>query len=270
MLTFVHNFTYGGDRSYHDQTRDIIRTWEQGNLPKQAVDLAFVDPPYNFGVKYAEDPTGDKLPTADYIKLCQRTVNIASRLVRRDGLLFWLCPSSHVEIMPRMLTSLFGPRLYTIIKQETFAQYQQKSLTNEYRFLFVHKNSNGDDPLLKGYTFNPNAIRIPSQRQEKYNDKRANPDGRVPGDVWKIRRLQGTSTDHVDWHPAQLPPELLERIILGWTNEGDTVLDMFAGSGNMGLVCQRHKRNSILIDGSATYCEKMRERLRLAGPKGAA
>src|ERR1019366_2287232 len=105
MLTFVHNFTYGGDRSYQEQTGDIISTWEQASLIGQTIDLAFVDPPYNFGVKYADDRSGDRLRRVDYVKLCQRTVNIASRLVRRDGLLFWLCPSAHIEIMPSMLTA---------------------------------------------------------------------------------------------------------------------------------------------------------------------
>lgn len=255
----VHNFVYSLSSPIR-QSAEIKQMYGMAS----PVDVAFADPPYNFGIKYADDPSRDSLPTDDYETLCRRVVYAAAELVRRDGLLFWLCPSSHIEVIPRLLSRYFGPRLYTIIKQETFAQYQQKRLTNEYRFLFVHQNINGVASR-KGTVFNPDAIRIPSDRQLKYKDKRANPKGRVPGDVWKIRRLQGTSTDHVDWHPAQLPPELLERIVLGWTNEGDTVLDMFAGSGNMGLVCKRHNRNAVLIDGSPTYCKKMRERLGLSG-----
>lgn len=251
----VHNFTF----SSQEPLQQLSHLRARG-VEGTKIDLAFVDPPYNLGVKYHDDPTKDKLHLDTYTMLCSRVATLASMLVHHSGLLFWLCPSSHIDFIPAILTSCFGPRLYTIIKQETFSQYQQTRLTNEYRFLFVHQNmygatSNNDS------TFNPNAIRIPSDRQLKYKDKRANPKGRVPGDVWKIRRLQGTSIDHVDWHPAQLPPELLERIVLGWTNEGDTVLDMFAGSGNMGLVCQRHNRNAILLDGSETYCGKMRERL---------
>ena len=94
-------------------------------------------------------------------------------------------------------------------------------------------------------------------------DKRADPRGRVPGQVWDVRRLQGTSKDRVDWHPAQLPPELLARIVLGWSNHGDLVVDGFAGSGNMGAVCKAFGRQFALIEQSPLYCEKIRERLGL-------
>ncbi|MCC6425675.1 MAG: site-specific DNA-methyltransferase [Phycisphaerales bacterium] len=75
----------------------------------------------------------------------------------------------------------------------------------------------------------------------------------TPGDVWKFRRLQGTSVDHVDWHPCQLPPELLQRIVKGWSNPGDTVLDGFAGSGSLAKVCKALGRAFVGVDRSPTY-----------------
>jgi DNA modification methylase len=58
-------------------------------------------------------------------------------------------------------------------------------------------------------------------------------------------------TDLVDdssLHPYRKPPSLIERLILNHTNEGDTVLDPFCGSGVVGDVCERLKRNFICID----------------------
>lgn len=79
----------------------------------------------------------------------------------------------------------------------------------------------------------------------------------VPDEVWMFRRLQGTSHDHVDWHPCQLPPELLERIVLGWSNPGSVVLDGFAGSGSLAKVCKRLGRAFVGVDRSPKYHDEM-------------
>jgi DNA modification methylase len=227
----------------------IQHRWPQP-LSIPPCDLIFCDPPYNFGVAYEDDDTNDHI--SNYREWMGDTVLRLDTLLRPGGTLWWLCPSAHMDFVPHAIRSI-GLILYRIVKQETFAQYQQKTLTDDYRMLFCCQKSGG--PL----AFNPGAIRIPSDRQEKYNDPRANPAGRVPGQVWKVRRLQGTSKDHVDWHPCQLPPELLTRVVDGWTNIGDTVLDAFAGSGSMGRVCKALDRNCILVDQSPTYCEKLKQ-----------
>lgn len=229
-----------------------------------SVSLAFADPPYNIGVQYADDPSADWRNSGEYFTWCDTVIQLMSRALRPGGTLWWLCPEQHGDTIGPVLSRLVGPRVYRVIWRESFAQYQQTSLTADYRFLFCHVKKPiaesaadwGRDLL----TFNPDAIREPSVRQEM-GDKRADPRGRVPGQVWDIRRLQGTAKDRVKWHPAQLPPELLKRIVLGWTNPGDLVLDAFAGSGTMGEACKSYNRRCILVDQSPTYISKMRERL---------
>jgi DNA modification methylase len=222
-------------------------------LPPESCDLVFADPPYNQGIVYADDPTGDK--QIPYNGMCADALQNAARLLRPGGTLWWLCPAHHMDWIPYEMSEEqnFIP-LYRIVKEETFSQYQDRSLTCDYRMLFVGQKDGGK------LTFNPDAIRVQSVRQEM-GDKRANPHGRVPGQIWKFRRLQGTSRDRVDWHPAQLPPEFLKRIVDGWTNVGDTVIDLFAGSGSMGKVCKATGRNCILVDQSPTYLEKMKQEL---------
>jgi adenine-specific DNA-methyltransferase len=224
----------------------------EAGLPKAS--LIFCDPPYNIGVKYADDHTKDRLDPLQYQTWCKLVMVTLDSHLRPGGTLWWLCPPAHADWVGSLLTKMIGPRLYMIVKTETFAQYQQKTLTEDYRLLYCHQKPGGE------LTFNPDSIRVQSERQ-KMGDKRADPRGRVPGQIWTVRRLQGTSVDRVDWHPCQLAPELLSRIVLGWSNPGEVVMDAFAGSGNMGEVCRATGRDFIGVDKSPTYCQRIRERL---------
>jgi site-specific DNA-methyltransferase (adenine-specific)/adenine-specific DNA-methyltransferase len=51
-------------------------------------------------------------------------------------------------------------------------------------------------------------------------------------------------------YPTENSEELLERIIKASSNEGDIVLDAFAGSGTTGAVAEKLKRRWIMIDSS--------------------
>ena len=54
--------------------------------------------------------------------------------------------------------------------------------------------------------------------------------------------------DDAKIHPFRKPPSLIERLVLNHTNEGDTVLDPFAGSFVVADVCKRFNRNCISIE----------------------
>jgi DNA modification methylase len=73
--------------------------------------------------------------------------------------------------------------------------------------------------------------------------------------VWNCKRhwsqYTNVFTDLVDTsslHPYRKPPSLITRLILNHTQEGDTILDPFAGSGVVQDVCQQLGRNSMSIE----------------------
>lgn len=229
-------------------------------------DLVFADPPYNQGIKYKNDPTKDRMSPEDYREFTRLSIAHLRGMARPGATFWWMTTEEHADWTGQMLTDLVGQRIYRIVWHEAFAQYQgNKGLTKDYRFIFCHvvrpEVTTAKDWGRDLMTWNPDNIRIPSARQTVYKDKRANGKGRVPGCVWNIRRLQGTSVDHVDWHPCQLPPELLARIVHGWSNEGDVVLDGFAGSGSLAKVCRQFKRGFVGIDRSETYLTEMEREL---------
>ncbi len=62
-------------------------------------------------------------------------------------------------------------------------------------------------------------------------------------------------------HPAAFPELIAERNILSWSNEGDTVLDCFCGSGTTPKMAKLLNRHYIGIDTSAEYVALANERL---------
>jgi DNA modification methylase len=57
-------------------------------------------------------------------------------------------------------------------------------------------------------------------------------------------------------HPAAFPRELVTRCVLLSTNEGDTVIDPFSGSGTTGEASNNIGRNAILVELNAEYNKK--------------
>jgi DNA modification methylase len=66
------------------------------------------------------------------------------------------------------------------------------------------------------------------------------------------------------YHPTEKPVELLERLILKMTDEGDTVLDPFMGSGATGVACMNTGRKFIGIEIDGDYFAKARTRIEQA------
>jgi len=85
------------------------------------------------------------------------------------------------------------------------------------------------------------------------------PDECVPGNVWGY--AVGCEKDSTGKHPAIFPEALARDHILSWSNEGDTVLDPFSGSGTTAKMARLMGRQFIGIEINPEYCEIARKRL---------
>ena len=70
-----------------------------------------------------------------------------------------------------------------------------------------------------------------------------------------------TSDENAFEHPAIFPEQLAADHITSWSNEGDTVLDPFMGSGTTAKVARALGRHYIGFEISAEYCDIIRQRL---------
>jgi site-specific DNA-methyltransferase (adenine-specific) len=76
------------------------------------------------------------------------------------------------------------------------------------------------------------------------------------GNVWSIKTTTGKNE-----HPATFPEQLAHDHIVSWSNEGDTVLDCFLGSGTTGKVAKQLNRQFIGIEISPEYLEIAKKRI---------
>lgn len=92
--------------------------------------------------------------------------------------------------------------------------------------------------------------------------KKCNFDRGTMNDVWCIKR--GLKDKSLKDHSAIFPEELVERILLNFTDEGDVVYDPFIGTGTTGVVCRKLGRRFIgseLITGYAELATKRIEHI---------
>ncbi|HEM56227.1 MAG TPA: site-specific DNA-methyltransferase [Thermodesulfobium narugense] len=90
--------------------------------------------------------------------------------------------------------------------------------------------------------------------------------GKVGANVWEIpicskaERLKDEQGQKL--HSTQKPIELLKRVILTSTKEGDLILDPMAGTGTTGYVAKMLKRNFVMIEANKRYVKGIEERVK--------
>jgi site-specific DNA-methyltransferase (adenine-specific) len=216
-------------------------------LERESVDLVVTDPPYNIGIDYGYGPDSDR--RRDYDLWCERWVGWCYRALKPHGSLWIISGQEYGAFIDIAIQNAGMTVRNRITWHETFGVYCQKKFGRCSRpIYYAVKNQ-------KRFTFNAEAVTIPSARQAKYGDKRANPAGKIMGDVWQVNRVCGTFRERVAGVPTQLPEELVERIIGVSSNPGDTILDPFAGSGTTLAVAARMGRSGVGCELNPEYAK---------------
>lgn len=183
---------------------DCLRT--MADWPAASIDLIFADPPYNIGYQY--DRYHDRRSDDDYVAWTQRWITACTRLLKPTGSLYILIGDEYAAEARLHLKALQrqGQLLYRnwIIWHYTFGQRCKLKFNRSHAHLFycVGSAAVGPDgrPRLSGnppFTFNYDAVAVPSARMTTYNDRRQNPKGKLPDDTWYLRRFPEAQTWHI-------------------------------------------------------------------------
>lgn len=223
------------------------------SFPKKLIEFVFADPPYNIGIKY--DLHDDNMPRDQYLKWSKEWIGLIYDILKDSGSFYLAIGDEYAAELNIIAKEIGFYQRNWIIWHYTFGQNQRKKFSRAHTHIFYFTKDKDE------FTFNTDAIRIPSERQATYNDKRAHPKGKVPDDVWRFSRVCGTFKERINGYPCQMPEALLERVIRVSSNEGDIILDPFAGSGTTLAVAKRLNRRYIGIEISQKYCNIIEKRL---------
>lgn len=209
---------------------------------REFFDTVFTDPPDNIGLDY--DGFKDKFD--DYYGWCH---DVLVELLQCSRVVWWSFNAIHTIKMACVVDKL-PCEVKPCVQTFTFGQHRHTDLGNGHRPLW---RLTRDNPTLY-----PDQIRVPSWRQLN-GDKRADPRGCVPLDVFDFTRVTGNSKQRRAWHKTQLNEGLVERAVKLTTREGDRVLDCFGGTGTTLRVCKAIGRQCTLIEKSNVYAGKIYE-----------
>ena len=230
-------------------------------LPSESIDLIFADPPYNLQLKkelFRPNETKvngvnekwDKFSNfKEYDRFSKDWLKECRRILKPTGAL-WLIGSYH---------NIF--RLGTILQNLDFW------ILND--IIWIKTNPM---PNFKGTRFNnAHETLIWASKSEKarftfnYKTMKAFNDDKQMRSDWVLpicsgkERLKDKKGNKI--HSTQKPEELLKRVILSSSKEGDVILDPFFGSGTTGAVAKRLNRNFIGFEREKKYVTMAKKRI---------
>jgi len=225
-----------------------------GKVKEPFADLIFADPPFNIGYKY--DKYYDKVKKKNYIAWTKEWMTVCKKVLKPHGS-FYIAIGDEYAANVKIIADELGLFMRNwLIWHYTFGQQTKNKFARAHTHIFYFVNDKNN------FIFNDHAVRVPSDRQLVYNDRRANPAGKMPDDVWdEYSRVCGTFKERAGWHPCQMPENLLKRIIAAGTNVGDCVLDPFCGSGTTPAVAKQLGRNFVGVEISEKYVQQTNKRL---------
>jgi len=255
---------------FKGESKDLL-----AEIPDNIVQLIITSPPYNLGKNYE-----NQVEIEFYLEKQTEIITELYRVLKEGGSLCWQVGNfvENGEVYP--LDILY----YKIFKK--IGLYLRNRII--WRFghgLHASKRFSGRYETIlwftKGgkYIFNLDNVRVPSKypgkrhfKGEKKGQLSGNPLGKNPSDIWEvvlqdweqeIWDIPNVKANHPEKteHPCQYPIELVERCVLALSNEGDWVLDPFAGVGSSLLAAIKNNRRAVGSDKESDYIDLAYKRI---------
>ena len=246
---------------YEGDCLDLLST-----IPDGLVKLIVTSPPYNLGKAYEV-----RLSLDDYLAQQRPVIEACARALSPQGSICWQVGNyvERGEILPLDIPlypvfSSLGFRLRNrIVWRFGHGLHASRRFSGRYEVILWF--TKGDE-----YTFNLDAVRVPQKyphkkhfKGPKRGERSGHPLGKNPSDVWEIPNVKANHVEKTI-HPCQFPVELVERLVLALTDEGDWVLDPYMGVGSTAIAALMHGRRAIGAEIMSEYAAVARKRMSLA------
>ncbi len=238
-------------------------------VPDNFVKLVITSPPYNVGKAYET-----KLDMKEYVKQQRKVIKECVRILDDDGSICWQVGNyvNKGEIIPLdialypIFESLDLHLRNRVIWHFGHGLHAKNRFSGRYETIMWFTKSND-------YIFNLDPVRVPQKYPGKkhYKGKNkgklsCNPKGKNPSDIWEIPNVKSNHVEKTE-HPCQFPVELIERLVLSMTNEGDWVFDPFMGVGTTAIAALIHGRHAMGAEVMPEYNKITKDRIKL-GERG--
>ena len=255
------------------------------SVDNESVDMAYLDPPFFTQKKQVlKDSNGQRYEFSDewesretYLIYIKERLLEVKRVLKDSGTIFLHCDSTASHYLKILMDEVFGENNFQseiIWSYKRWSNSKKGLLAGHQTIYFYSKTKNYKfNTLFCDYSPTTNLDQILQERVRNNKGKstyRRDVDGNVVwgkekqgvplSDVWEIPFLNPKAKERTGY-PTQKPVELLERIIKISTNEGDTVLDPFCGSGTTLVAAKLLGRKFIGIDMNSAAIELSKKRL---------
>jgi site-specific DNA-methyltransferase (adenine-specific)/adenine-specific DNA-methyltransferase len=254
--------------------KHLLKLKEQGKLRnpdgRNGVKLIYIDPPFateqEFRGAKEQKAYQDKIAGAEFLEFLRKRLIFLKELLTEDGSIYVHLDWRKGHYVKLLLDEIFGEEK---LKNEIVWVYTGPSAPGQQQFSRKHEvifwHTKGDN-----WIFNVDDVRIPYHKTTAgkfesegtgFGGKEADlSKGKIPEDWWYLPIVSRVRNEILGY-PTQKPEALLERIIKASSNEGDIVLDAFAGSGTTGAVVEKLGRKWIMIDSSKLAIYTIQKRM---------
>ena len=234
---------------------DVLKALKK--LPDNSIHLAITSPPYNVGKNY--DTHNDKMDYQQYLNWLNEVWQETKRVLVPGGrFCLNIAPTGIKDFKPihhdfsnqlRQLGMKFRTEIIwhknTMLKRTAWGSWRSPAnphIVPSWEYILVFSK---DEDRLAG---NPKNADITAEEFKDFTDG-----------MWKI-----PPETKRNGHPAPFPEDLIYRLVKFYSYKGNTVLDMFGGTGTVPVVCFKTGRKFIHIDVSKEYCKTAEGRLEKA------
>ena len=239
-------------------------------IPDESIDLVVTSPPYDNLRTY-----NGNIEQWNFKKFKDIAKELY-RMIKKGGVVIWVVGDATIK--GSETGTSFEQALYfkdlgfnlhdtMIYRKQNYVPLTHNRYEQEWEYMFCFSKG-------KPKTFNPKKIPCKYAGTETWgkssyykttngiltsSTKKIINDTKIKGNIFEYR-TGSTQTGKIK-HPAMFPLDLAKDQIESWSNENDTILDCFMGSGTTGVACVNTNRNFIGIELDENYFNIAKERI---------
>lgn len=234
------------------QNKDCLEYLKE--LPSESVDLILIDPPYFIGFDGGKGWDKQWKDENQYLNWCMDWTRECIRVLKSNRMfIVWGTLKTETFLKYKLKVPIILIPQNEIIWSYNWGGRSKDNFARKHEYAFCWSKGNT-------FLFNADDVRIERKVKKNLRTGEDHTQGTIPTCVWEFNN-HTMSKDFCNWHPTTKNLDVLGRIIKAYTNPGDTVLDIFMGSGSTAIASLRSGRKYIGCEKDTEYYQKSLERI---------